>query len=350
MYPKQHRDLLHLAIEEGNRGRVLQIINENLDFVEQKSTQGERPLVRAIELNHIEIVKDLLEAGAHPDIGGWTSPLEAAVRNGNIEIVKLLLDAGADPNQNIDGDTPLTTAAFFGYFDIVKLLVIAGANVNFYDNNAGSPLYFAAYRCYKNIYEYLALVSSPEIKKLSDIAAFFSAVIDGNVETIYFLVESGVNINMIIDNLTPLMKAVYERQLSSVEVFIRCGADINLKNNEGRTALMFAARFRNSIEARLNMKGEPTELQQKLVETLWKAGADLETKDNNGKTALIHAIEFGSFKVVKLLIQLGANIFVRDSQNTSVLTYAKNINALLHFEQKHRLEIINFLQICGAIE
>jgi ankyrin repeat protein len=29
-----------------------------------------RPLVRAIELHQIEIVRELLEAGAHPDLGG----------------------------------------------------------------------------------------------------------------------------------------------------------------------------------------------------------------------------------------------------------------------------------------
>ena len=56
-----------------------------------------------------------------------------------------------------------------------------------------------------------------------------------------------------------------------VSSLIKSGADINSQDNDGRTALMWAART-----GRVNM-----------VSSLIKSGADIHIKDIDGKTALL---------------------------------------------------------------
>ena len=79
------------------------------------------------------------------------------------------------------------------------------------------------------------------------------------------------------------------------KLLIRKGADVNAKNTEGVTPLMKvcdAHWFYVSLE--LEIKRPPHELmfheQQKTLEELIKlllaAGADVNAKDNNGRTAL----------------------------------------------------------------
>ena len=59
-----------------------------------------------------------------------------------------------------------------------------------------------------------------------------------------------------------------------VSELIEKGADVNMKNNEGHTPLMWAACNRNAGT----------------VKKLIKAGADVNAQDNLGKTALMYAV------------------------------------------------------------
>ena len=68
----------------------------------------------------------------------WTA-LSYACRRGHYEIVRQLLDSGANPNVHGSYDmveTPLSLAARHGHFDIVRLLVARGADPDCY---AGIP-------------------------------------------------------------------------------------------------------------------------------------------------------------------------------------------------------------------
>lgn len=81
MIQKNSQELL-LAIKCNNIKKIQQLIDSDLTLVECQTIHGERPLELAIELENITVVKKLLEAGAYPDYGGWTSPLDSAVRTG----------------------------------------------------------------------------------------------------------------------------------------------------------------------------------------------------------------------------------------------------------------------------
>lgn len=120
-------------------------------------------------MGYTEIVKELLEAGAYPELGNWTTPLEAAAIEGYIEIVELLLNAGADVNLRVeDGNTALMSAAALGHFEVVKRLVETGADVDARTRSGGdTPLSLALNNARQDVVKYLFPLTSSEVKEQS---------------------------------------------------------------------------------------------------------------------------------------------------------------------------------------
>ena len=73
-----------------------------------------------------------------------------------------------------------------------------------------------------------------------------------------------------------LMRAVRKGHDKCVEAVVRSGADVNMKDKDGSTALMSAT-----------VQGE-----MKCVEILIAAGADVNHKNNDGETALFFALHY----------------------------------------------------------
>jgi len=66
-----------------------------------KGRDGDTPLIVASMGSHYEIARELLDAGARPNVQGKNgTPLLAASMAGNRYIVNALLEAGADPNSD----------------------------------------------------------------------------------------------------------------------------------------------------------------------------------------------------------------------------------------------------------
>ena len=96
------------------------------------------------------------------------------------------------------------------------------------------------------------------------------AIMDGDIERAKSLIDAGADVNARdIDGWTPLMYAALNGHTEIVELLIESGADVNAEDNNGQTVLMFATR------------GGHTEI----VEILIKAGADVKT--NNGQIGMV---------------------------------------------------------------
>ena len=75
---------------------------------------GSTPLLVAASQNDAAQVRQLLKAGANPNVRNKldTTPLLEAAFRSNSEVIKALLDAGADPNAaGADDQTPLMMVA-----------------------------------------------------------------------------------------------------------------------------------------------------------------------------------------------------------------------------------------------
>ena len=118
----QQREELIVAIEEGNRSKVQDLLSRGVDvnrpLIGPNDRDGEisifYPLIHATARNHIGMVQDLLNAGANVHVrrqNGDTALISAAIEN-NAETIQLLLQAGADANDaGYDGTTALHHAS-----------------------------------------------------------------------------------------------------------------------------------------------------------------------------------------------------------------------------------------------
>ncbi|XP_060735419.1 ankyrin repeat domain-containing protein 27 [Tachysurus vachellii] len=85
---------------------------------------------------------------------------------------------------------------------------------------------------------------------------------------------------------------------------------INSKNESSRTPLMCAVCLQ-----------EPN-TRSKFTQLLLEKGADVNSRDENGRTALSLACELGHLDAVKLLVQFNANPELTDTWGNGALTYA----------------------------
>jgi ankyrin repeat protein len=121
----------------------------------------------------------------------------------------------------------------------------------------------------------------------------------------------GVNVNATGDDGDSALIAVeackadvVTSRVELVELLITQGAAVNLRNNEGRTALMYAA----------------TNGDAPAVNALLRSGASVNIADNNGETAVIKAATNScNEETVKALLSAGADLNARDHKGRNAL-------------------------------
>jgi ankyrin repeat protein len=102
-----------------------------------------------------------------------------------------------------------------------------------------------------------------------------------------------------------LVAAARAGNLGAVESLLASGADVNARDGEGSTALMFAA-----------VRGDA-----KIVQALLAAGADPNLKDANGETALLLGAA-RSVDIVQALLSEGADPNLEDGEGQTALLVA----------------------------
>lgn len=100
-------------------------------------------VMRSAERGCVKATEFLLQCGAKTDVAGnRLSPLLRAVERDHYQIVRLLLDHGASSDStDKEGRTALMTAAWKNHADVLQLLIMRGANVNARDHRKRNVLH-----------------------------------------------------------------------------------------------------------------------------------------------------------------------------------------------------------------
>lgn len=129
--------LVAIELQDISLIRGLLAAGADLEFIDDEEEGMLTPLQHAVDIGKKQIVELLLEEGAdvnHPPAPcSGRSALQLATVQGNIELMEILMSAGADVNQKAAWDrgaTALQFAAIKGYIGIARKLLDAGADIN----------------------------------------------------------------------------------------------------------------------------------------------------------------------------------------------------------------------------
>lgn len=244
---------LIFAAREGDPESTRILIEAGAD-VNQTSEYGWTPLLAAIQNRYYELAMYLLDHGADPNIathGGW-NPLYIATDNRNIEggdyptrkpdldhltLIKRLLEEGADPNQRMasstetrtifthqwlreEGATPLLRAAQSGDLELIELLLEYGADPNIPTEHDVTPLMVAS-----------------GIAWVEGVTFEWSR--EQTLEVMQRLIELGADVNAqdTEDYRTALMGAAHKGHTEGVQLLVDNGADLSLRDIGSRDSI-----------------------------------------------------------------------------------------------------------------
>ena len=276
--------------------------------------EGVTPLINASTDGNINVAIALLEHNVDINIKTKTkrSPLHFAARFGREEVARLLLRAGLNMDDQDDTRaTPMFTACEAGHKAIVELLVKKKADLNLTDVHNQSALMAACQNNYLAIVQLLLQAgANPNLQRNDGTTALHIACGNGRLESAQTLLQFKANPNIQNRNgVTPLMMAILYKYHNIVELLVKSGANVDLKDNgDGNTALIDAVHFGNPV----------------VIATLLKAKANVNIQDDHGWTALFIASFKGDEETVKQLLIYKADPNICAKNGISPLYGASN--------------------------
>jgi uncharacterized protein len=189
---------------------------------------------------------------------------DAAARGDSGEIEQLIAE-GEKPNlQDANSRTPLHVAAFLRRHDAARTLMRLGADPNALDAER---------------YDILTI-----------------AAVNDDLEMLNIALAAGANAGAITSPYagTALIAAAHRGHVEIVRALIAAKAPLNHANNLGWTALLEAV-----------VLGNGSTKYTAVVEALAKAGADVNVPDRHGSTALSHARNRGYSQIARILEKSG---------------------------------------------
>jgi ankyrin repeat protein len=326
---------LHNAARANDLGTVQKLLRSGAN-PSAANRYGITPLSLAVESGNSEIVEALLKAGADSKatLPGGQTLLMTAARTGNPSIVQTLLDRGADANarENTNAETALMWAAAENHPEAVKLLIAHGADID----ARSKPLEYTTDR--------FGLEGVLTILPRGSLTALMIAAREGSAAAAQALAAGGANLDLTDpDGTTALELAIINSHYDSAVGLLEKGANPNIGDSSGMAAL-YAAVDMNTLAEVYGRPARKTtdrltalELIQKLLDHGANPNGQLKTPalqrahtpgDRNlgeGATPLMRAARNGDAAGMRVLLEHGADPSLTQKNHITALMLAAGL-------------------------
>jgi ankyrin repeat protein len=165
-----------------------------------------------------------------------------------------------------------------------------------------------------NTYELLNAIMNEDTNKIKNL----SLVTNKNFNVNNFIHIQSPNYDVANFKLTPLMIASMFQKNKSISQLIKSGANLELKDVTGNTALSLGAMEDNSL---------------KTMKELVNVGANINVVNKNGDSIVGLALDGGHFDEAKYLLKQGAKVFYVEIPTFEEKLNDKIINLIANTEQ-----------------
>lgn len=343
---------LHKAASNGNI-RIGQLLLEHGAEVSAIDNEADcwTPLHHAAYGNHLDFVKLLVESGADiyaaGDLG-W--PMDEALSQGHKAVAEYLYSLVENTHPGALG-TPLHVSAGLRNKELLQNFSGDNEDIDIRDYASRTPLHWAAGRD-RPLYFRIILEHYEKLKEFE----LPSTLSRGDVQmAIEFLLDKGAEIDAkdYADN-TPLLLALQWGQEDAAKELIARGANANVADKTGWTPFILAASGgRVEILETLVQKGADIQAirngwnalnhachhgKEQAARFLLDCGMDVNGPQQHTKLAypILSAVFMGHFEIVKLLLERGADIDVKDYRGDTVFSLARENKKILRLLKEYK--------------
>ncbi|KAL7783391.1 ankyrin repeat-containing domain protein [Trichoderma afarasin] len=254
-----------------------------------------------------------------------------------------LISEGVDVNKPYDGSSPLMQAASLGLESFAGILLDQGADIDWKDFRGMPAILIAALeRRFEMVKFLLERGADPSIKGQNGINLIRQCVV------------SPQHLRMVLERFpypneedgfgnTPIHDATISRLSEAIDILVEFGANVNHKDRDGRTPLMYAVRNGSQdtrIVQQLFHAGADVQLQderklsalhfaktKELIDILVEKGASVNAVDINGSTALHHRVRerVPYLPAIQRLLDAGAEVNAKDNDGNTPLHYLDSV-------------------------
>ncbi len=313
------RTVLMYAAGAGNDAMVKSLLEKGAKAIEA-DYEGKTALMYAAEKCKPETIRLFLDGGegvTKVDNKQRTALMYAA-KSGNVPAAAFLLEQNNDVSLfDVDGISVLAYAAQSGDTEMIKLIKTYGGDMYAADKYGRLPLFYAV----KNGNE-------EQFGLLHNIHMAFTEANRKNGKTVLMYAAEGNNAEILRQVLggsklvlnrkdrqgrTALMYAVNRGRPDIIRDFLQSGANLEARDNAGKTVLMYAAEGVvgvNMVTVLRGLQGQNSSV--------------IHVRDNDGKTALMYAADGKNSQLIKVHMLLGAGMDANVADNTgkTALMYA----------------------------
>ncbi|XP_030045854.1 serine/threonine-protein phosphatase 6 regulatory ankyrin repeat subunit B-like [Microcaecilia unicolor] len=316
---KQNKDgciPLFLAVESGNIGICKELLSAQVEaqLRAQRKKYGDTVLHASCRKRDPELVKLLVEYGAIVDFQNEEghTPMHVVAWEGDEVLLKFFYQCKANPNITDKLDrSPLHVSAERGHTNIVEVLTEKfHSNVLARTKDGSTLMHIASQHGHPDTA--LAFLKKGVLLHMPNktgALCLHAAAKQGHAAVVKALLQKGARVDARTkDNYTALHIAAQHCRPLVVQTLLGFGAQVQLKGGKAQeTPLHIAARIQEG---------------EKVAEMLLKSGADVNVEQENGETAMHIAARHGNLKMITALIEEGGELIWQSKAGESPLHIA----------------------------